>query len=151
MRGILLIFAVLFSFIISVALVKDRPKQPSVISIVTASAEEPIEEEKILEDQKPPMVVIPRPIIIDNFFDVSKIDDVTLRNMVRRKADFRIHKVLYFVWEGDSNERMDGMMSKENFYRITLHPSQMESKEMIHKQIFIIPTSVDFSLEMSEK
>lgn len=150
MRAILLAITVLMSFFILVALIKEKPVQQQEIAIVTESLneelQEPVQEPTI---EKPPQLDFPQPIIIDNQFDVSKIDDISLRNTVRLKTDFRRQKVLYFVWKGSDGERMEGKM-QDNVFAITLF-SKLEASLMIHKQVFIIPANADFSVEIAQK
>ena len=145
------------SFFILVALVKEKPVQQQEIAIISSSSfsdEEIKQPESVVEptpiDEKP-SIKLPEPIVIYNQFDLSKIEDLALRSMVRRKVDFRRQKVLYFVWKGNTEEKMEGkMVDKENIYLITLY-SQPEASLMIHKQVFIIPANVNYSLELSQR
>lgn len=153
MRAILLAITVLMSFFILVALIKEKPVQQQEIAIVTESLneelQEPVEIQEPTFEKQSPQLDFPQPIIIDNQFDVSKIDDISLRNTVRLKTDFRRQKVLYFVWKGSDGERMEGKM-QDNVFAITLF-SKLEASLMIHKQVFIIPANADFSVEIAQK
>jgi hypothetical protein len=147
MRGILLLLTVFLSVVNLFLLVREKPANPEKIEIITTETVVYDMEEKPVE---PPIKIestfLPQPIVISNLLDLSKIDDLTLKAFAMRQTEFRNEKILYFVWKGKSNEKLQGQqISDEKKYVLTLIPGS-DDKEVTHRQIFVIPQNYDYSV-----
>ena len=154
MRGILVSLAVVFGFIIVVALVHQKPSEPQQIAVI--STESPLPAPTEVEpqakiDNPPASMKMPEPMVITSYKDVNRIPGAGLRTFVRRKADFRHDNVLFFEWKGISGDKMIGEV-KDKKYTITLHPAYtvMFGQEVVHRQIFVIPASYPYVCEVAK-
>lgn len=158
MRGILLLLVVFLSLVNCFLLVSEKPAKPEKIEIrvgrghtIVAEPATPIVEEKVQEPVKPEAKSLPKPVVILNLADLSKIDDPILKAFVLREAQFRNEKVLYFVWEGKVSEKLQGrQIPEEKRYAITLVPGFDSEREVTHRQIFIVPENYDYSVEAAK-
>lgn len=153
MRGILVSLAVVFSFMIVIALVHQKPSEPQQIAFISTESPAPaqIEQKANIETPPPASVQVPEPLVIKSYREVNLIPDESLRNFVRRKADFRHDNVLFFEWKGIPGDKMTGEASDKK-YIITLHPARtvMVGQEVVHRQIFVIPATYSYVCEVAK-
>lgn len=152
---VLVVLAIVASFIIVVALVRQKPcEQPQTIAVI--ATESPLPKTAQIEPKAeipPATIKMPEPILITSLKDVSRIPDANLRAFVRRKADFRHDNVLFFEWKGGLGDKMTGdLTTKEKKYTITLHPAQtlLVGQEVLHRQIFVIPATYSYVCEIAK-
>lgn len=156
MRALVLVaLAIVASFIIVVALVRQKPcEQPQPIAVI--STESPLPKAPLIEPKAeipPATIKMPEPILITSWKDANRIPDANLRAFVRRKADFRTDNVLFFEWKGGKGDKMTGdLTTKDKKYTITLHPAQVSQvgQEVLHRQIFVIPANYHYVCEIAK-
>ena len=152
---VLVALAIIASFIIVVALVRQKPcEQPQPIAVI--STESPLPKATQIEpkaEMPPATIKMPEPILITSRLEVSRIPDAQLRLFVQRKADFRKDNVLFFEWKGGPGDKMTGdLVTKDKKYIITLHPAQISlvGQEVLHRQIFVIPATYSYVCEIAK-
>ena len=156
MRALVLVaLAIVASFIIVVALVRQKPcEQPQPIAVI--ATESPLPKTTQIEPKAeipPATIKMPSPIVITSYKDINIIPDANLRIFIRRKADFRRDHVLFFEWKGGSGDKMTGdLTTKDKTYTITLHPAQVSlvGQEVLHRQIFVIPAAYSYVCEIAK-
>ena len=155
MRGFLVGLAVLGSFIIVAALVHQKPVEPPQIAVI--STESPVTSTPQVQPKTelpPDTTKMPEAVIITSWQDANaKISDPGLRTFVRRKANFRSDRVLYFEWRGAADDKLTGdLVSQEQKYIITLHPSPtpFAGREVMHRQVFVIPMQYSHCCEIAK-
>lgn len=94
------------------------------------------------------------PILIVENKDTQIIVDEKLRKFVVRNAVFDRDKVLYFEWSGGPSDKMEGITvsdleTKNKRYMIKLKVTTGE--RMLHSQVFIIPKSYTYEMEISNE
>lgn len=156
MRGLLVLLAVMASFIIVVALVHQKPVEPQPIMVIATTS--PIEQSDPpaalvtpLPETPPMTIKMPEPVLITSWKDIGVIADPGLRTFVRRKANFKSDKVLYFEWRGGVADKLTGdLTTKDKLYTITLHPSSGAGEVIVHRQVFVIPSMYAYVVEMAK-
>lgn len=147
----MLVLAVAINFLIVINLLSNRiVPQLKVEEFVLKVEQFDIELESEVNEFK---IEIPEPIVITALHETNLISDTALRIFVRRKANFRRDKVLFFEWKGVPGDKMTISRSpSEEKYIIDLHLSKLAliSKDVVHRQVFIIPVTYSYVCRIAD-
>lgn len=158
MRIVLVGFSLLLTVLIVGFLIQKNPKLEPV-AMRTETQLEPSKPEvvsfgpKVEAVYEPQKTLMPEPVCIVTAQGAAVISDDKLRRFVGRNAIFGRDKVLYFEWQGGSEDKMEGttvsdLETRDKRYVVTLKQTQGET--MFHRQVFIIPQNYTYEVEISK-
>lgn len=155
MRALAVSVSIVLTVLIVFFLTNKRNQEPLALAVnIPDVAPEPLlEKPQPVIATDPSTTLMPEPVLIVEPQNVSLITDEKLRRFVARNAAFNRDKVLYFEWRGGPQDKMEGttvsdLETKDKRYVISLKQTQGES--MLHRQVFIVPRSYTYEVEISK-
>jgi hypothetical protein len=155
MRGLVLSLALTTITVIAVLEISRRPApsqaEPRIITVEASRPAPPAPQLPQPAPDSASTLKMPEPVVIAGRGDLGRIPDPKLRTWVRRKANWSSDLVLYFEWRGGEADKMtQDVNSKARKYTFTLYPSPIQRQETLHRQIFIIPASYNYEVEIGK-
>lgn len=155
MRALAISVSIVLTVLIAFFLTNKRHQEPLALALAvnTPVVPELVEKPQPVIAADPSTTLMPEPVLIVESKSVSVITDEKLRRFVSRNAVFNRDKVLYFEWRGGPQDKMEGttvsdLETKDKRYVISLKQTQGES--MLHRQVFIVPRSYTYEVEISK-